>query len=331
VNRITTFVFGIVAAAVSWYVLNNYDLNALKELRLSPREDSLTQTNSSGSRVATSAPPARTDGTIRVASFNIQVFGTSKAAKPHVMDILARIVREYDVVAIQEIRSKDQDVIPNFVELINATGRHYDYVIGPRLGRTSSKEQYAFIFDLATVEVDRNQLYTVADPDDLLHREPFVAWFRVRGAPSDQAFTFTLVNIHTDPDETDQELDALDDVFRVVRDDGRQEDDVIILGDLNVDDQSLGQLGQISGMTWVISGTPTNTRGTSQYDNLVFHGAATSEFTGRGGVFDFLRHHNLSMEQALEVSDHLPVWAEFSAYEGGQPGRIATLPDESPR
>jgi hypothetical protein len=93
----------------------------------------------------------------------------------------------------------------------------------------------------------------------------------------------------------------------------------------------MGQLGQVSGMTWVISGTPTNVRGTSQYDNIVFHGGVTTEFTGRGGVYDFLRQYNMSMEQALEVSDHMPVWAEFSAYEGGQPGRIATRPEDGTR
>lgn len=330
-NRLTTFLFGIVAAAVGWFVLENVGLDGLKDFRVTSGDESLTQTRGDGNGISPSAPPVQTGETIRIAAFNIQVFGTTKSKKPHVMDILARIVREFDIVAIQEIRATDQDIIPNFVELINTTGRHYDYVIGPRLGRTSSKEQYAFVFDSSTVEVDRSQLYTVADPDDLLHREPLVAWFRVRGPPPEQAFTFTLVNIHTDPDETKQELDALADVYRVVRDDGRQEDDVIILGDLNVDDRNLGRLGLIPGILWVVSSTPTNTRGTAQYDNLVFHSAATREYTGRGGVFDFLRKYNLTMEEALEVSDHLPVWAEFSVYEGGQPGRIAAAPGASPR
>jgi hypothetical protein len=31
----------------------------------------------------------------------------------------------------------------------------------------------------------------------------------------------------------------------------------------------------------------------------------------------------LTPQQALEVSDHLPVWAEFSAYEGFGGGPIA--------
>jgi endonuclease/exonuclease/phosphatase family metal-dependent hydrolase len=321
-----TLLFGLVAVVVGWFFFQNYDIQGLSDFRLVPRPEKSAQNPAEKGPDPLAPPPVRTAGSIRLATFNIQVFGTAKASKPMVMDILARIVRNFDLIAIQEIRATDQDLLPSFVELINAAGRHYDYVIGPRLGRSSSKEQYAFVYDMATIEIDRSQLYTIADPDDVLHREPLVGWFRVRGPPPEQAFTFSLVNIHTDPDETEQELNALDDVYRAVRDDGRQEDDVIVLGDLNVDDQNLGQLGQISGMSWVISGIPTNTRRNAQYDNVVFQSQATSEFTGRGGVFDFLREYNLSEEEAIEVSDHMPVWAEFSAYEGGQPGRIATRP-----
>ncbi|NOY29503.1 MAG: hypothetical protein GXP28_04790, partial [Planctomycetes bacterium] len=70
------------------------------------------------------APPAgAADGsTIRIASFNIQTFGNSKAGKPYVMHTLADIVRQFDLVAIQEIRSKNEYLIPNFVQLINQSG-----------------------------------------------------------------------------------------------------------------------------------------------------------------------------------------------------------------
>jgi endonuclease/exonuclease/phosphatase family metal-dependent hydrolase len=316
------FILSALAALGGWVLLQKFEIKQIDNggIQIVPRKIA----QHASPEPSDQPPVMRAGDTIRVATFNIQVFGETKARKPHVMDILARIVRQFDVVAIQEIRAKDQSIVPQFVDLINATGRQYDYVIGPRLGRTSSTEQYAFIFDRASIDVDRNQLYTVDDPDDLLHREPLVGWFRVRGPSPELAFTFTLVNIHTDPDETEQELNALDDVFRLVRDDGRGEDDVIILGDLNVDDRHLGQLGQIADIMWVVSATPTNTRGTAQYDNIVFNSQATREFTGRGGVFDFMREYNLSLEEALEVSDHLPVWVELSIYEGGQPGRVAT-------
>ena len=69
------------------------------------------------------APPPLTvteRDTIKVASFNIQVFGTSKLGKPEVMDILAKVMRRFDVVAIQEVRSKDTTLLPKFVQMINA-------------------------------------------------------------------------------------------------------------------------------------------------------------------------------------------------------------------
>lgn len=320
-NKIKASILAAVAAAIGYFVLQNFDLAALKDFQLRPKGAAVT--NASTDQVGFGPPVQRTGESIRIASFNIQVFGESKVQSAPVMDVLARVARNFDVIAIQEIRARSQDIIPFYVEKINATGRKYDYVIGERLGRTDSKEQYAYIFDTQSLEVDRQQLYTVADPDDLLHREPFVALFRVRGPAPENAFTFTLVNVHTDPDEVEQEMNVLDDVYMAVRNDGRNEDDIIILGDFNADDRHLGDLGRLSGLTWVIAGMPTNTKGTAQYDNIIFTEQATREFTGRGGVFDFMREYNLTMEQAEKVSDHLPVWAEFSIYEGGQAGRFA--------
>ena len=110
------------------------------------------------------------------------------------------------------------------------------------------------------------------------------------------------------------------------RNDGLGEDDVILLGNVNADDRRLGLLGQLPNMAAALAAVPTNTRGTRMYDNILFNREASSEFTGRAGVVDLLHEFGLTMPQALEVSDHLPVWAEFSIYEGGQPGRMAARP-----
>ncbi len=303
-----------IVAVGGWFLLKNFDIQGLEQLKLSPK----TETASSASE----SPDGGADA-IRIATFNIQVFGESKLDNARVMDVLAQVARRFDVLAIQEVRARSQDILPRFVELINANGRRYDYVIGERLGRTTSKEQYAFIFDTKTIEIDLSSQYTVEDPDDRLHREPFTAGFRARGAEASQAFTFTLVNIHTDPDEVADEVNALDDVFRAVRNDGRDEDDIILLGDLNADDTKLGELARIPYLAVAVSGQPTNTRGTSQYDNILFDARATAEFTGRSGVLNLMKELNLSLEEALAVSDHMPVWAEYSVYEGGQPGRLA--------
>jgi endonuclease/exonuclease/phosphatase family metal-dependent hydrolase len=267
---------------------------------------------------------------LAIASYNIQVFGTSKMAKPEVVAILADVVRRHDLVAIQEIRSKDETVLPQFVAKVNSAGRRYDYVIGPRLGRTTSKEQYAFVFDTDRLELVPGSAYTVPDPQDLLHREPLVASFRARGLLPEQAFSFTLINIHTDPDEVDTEVDALADVYQAVRQ-ASPEDDVILLGDLNADAAHLGRLAQVPGIAWIINGQPTNTRGTASYDNILFAPQATAEYAGYAGVLDVAADYRLTPEQALAVSDHLPVWAAFQPAEAPRQLDLARQPEPAVR
>ncbi len=284
------------------------------------------QTNYGGQPAVPAAPPTPMSGgpAIRIASFNIQVFGDKKASKPYVMSTLASIIQNFQVVAIQEIRTQDDYFIDNFLRTyVNKNGHTYDKVVGPRLGRTNSKEQYAFLYDTAAIEVNPRCVFTVNDPDDLLQREPFVAMFRVRGPPPQQAFTFVLIDMHTEPDDTKSELNALGQVYQAVRRACPGEDDIILLGDLNVDDQHLGDLGRIDGVVPIVRHTFTNTRQHAQYDNIIIHQPSTTEFTGRWGVFNFQQQFHLTLDQALEVSDHFPIWAEFNAYESTTPGRVA--------
>lgn len=276
--------------------------------------------------------PQRGGPAIRIASFNIQVFGDSKASKPYVMQTLAAIIRNFQLVAIQEIRTKNDYLLDNFLrDYVNQGaagqgGPHiYDYVIGPRMGRTNSKEQYAFIYDTAAIELNKQSVYTVNDPQDLFQRSPLVAMFRARGPAPNEAFTFELVDIHTEPDEALAECNTLADVYHAVRQASGGEDDIIILGDLNSDDRHLGRLAQIPGIHPIVSGVFSNTRQNALYDNMIIHQPSTTEFTGRWGVFDVMHQFNLSQDQALQVSDHFPIWAEFSVYEGAAPGRVAGL------
>lgn len=271
--------------------------------------------------------------TIRIASYNVQVFGAKKEKNRPVMQTLAAVMRFFDIIAIQEIRIANDDYflrryLDNYLNPYS--GRTYDFVLGPRLGRSNSKEQYAYIYDTARIEVNRKQVYTVRDPDDLLHRPPFVAMFRARGPHPNEAFTFVLANLHTDPDETNptrfqNELNGLAKVYHAVRAASGGEDDVIMLGDFNVDDRKLGDVGRIPGVRPLISGMYTNTRQTKLYDNILIHLQSTSEFTGQAGVYDIQRQHNLRLEDALQVSDHLPIWAEFSVKESAAPGRVAAM------
>lgn len=275
------------------------------------------QASFGGNANSQSANSQRPADKLLIASFNIQVFGTSKIAKRDVMSVIVQVIRQFDIVAIQEIRSKDDTLLTQLITMLNSDGSRYDYLIGPRLGRSISTEQYAFIYDTQRVEYDPSSVGTMGDPGDLLHREPMVARFRPRTADPNRAFSFWLVNTHTDPDEVDTEVAALAQVFQVMRSARPDEDDVILLGDLNANELQLGPIRQIPGIHWVVQGgVTTNTRRNKAYDNIIFHGPSTNEFTGRWGVFDLEQAYGLSRAQALQVSDHYPVWAEFQIWEG---------------
>lgn len=266
----------------------------------------------------------RPTDTVTIATFNIQVFGESKMSKPAVVDVLAKTVRQFDLIAIQEIRAQADNIIPDFVDAINADGSRYDFLIGERIGRTVSTEQYAYVFDTRRIEYERGAAGTMADRNDLLHREPFVARFRARTPSPQNGFTFWLVNTHTDPDEVPEEVAALAEVFTVMLSARPDEDDVILLGDLNADHTQMGPLGQIPGIQAVVRpGVMTNTRKTKAYDNILFDSRRTAEYTGRWGVVDLEAAFGLSREQALDVSDHLPVWAEFSVWEANHVGQLS--------
>jgi deoxyribonuclease-1-like protein len=274
--------------------------------------------------VSSTVPP-RTQGTILIASFNMQRLGPSKLRNPWVMERFADIIRFFDVVALQEITSSDQNTVPALLQYVNRDGARYHYTISPRIGRAASGyyEQYAFVYDTNRIFTSAEASYVIQDPEDVLHREPFVGRFSttVQGA---QPFTFTLINIHTDPDEVATELNVLATVYMNVSQFEYPEDDVLLLGDLNADPRGFRQLGQVPDIFPTIQNIPTNTRGTKTLDNILINRRHTTEFSGRAGILDLRSTWGISQSDAEKISDHMPVWAEFSIVEAR--GNFANAP-----
>jgi len=321
----------LVAAMIGgWYFITHYEVEGIDSLDVKPRPTDQSDLSQASEEEQEQLPAPQGRNTIRVATANLGPLDREKLSKPHVVERLVEVIRRFDVVAVQDVRAPDQGILIDFVEQINSEGRHYDFATPPSVGRDPVEQYAAFLFDRVSIQIDRRTVCHVQDPAGRFRREPLVASFQARGPNAQEAFTFTLINVHVDPTRPD-ELDLLDDVFRAVRDDGRGEDDVILLGDLGVDDRHLGQLRQVPNMTWAIADVPSTTRGTRLVDNVLFDRRATAEFTGRAGVVDLIREFELSMRQAVEISDHLPVWAEFSVYEGGQPGHVAGTQEHSTR
>jgi len=311
-----------------YYFFTHYKLEGLEDFKLRPLDGAAAAGGSSEPAPQVAIGNRKT---IRIAGANLGPLDRQKLNSREVSARLADIIRGYDVVAVQGIWGHNQGIVLDLLEQINQGGKNYDFAIPNRVGREPVEKYSAFFFDRSILEIDRGTVFEVGDPGQVFLNKPLVAAFRVRGPKSEDAFTFTLVNVEVDPTQTELELNLLADVFRAVRDDGRGEDDVLLVGSFGADPENLGSLGRVPHMMWSIANRPTTTLGTGAVDNILFESRATVEFVGRSGTMDLMGKFDLTVRQVSQISDHLQVWAEFSIYEGGQVGRIAGAQGNSPR
>ncbi len=323
-----TTLAGIIAA-IFCVLTGRIDLSAIDSI-LGRRDASESEEGTNLQPVDLQSLGQKSPDTVRIATFNIQHFGEKKSSDPKVMAAIAKVVSLFDVIAIQEVHGGDAAAVERLVNLLNASGARYTATVSEPIGRTTSSgrrgytESYAFLWDETRIQLVQ-PAYVVRDPADRMFREPMVASFQVQTGTADGRlpFRFTLINAHTSPsevakDSADNEMNVLDDVFVSVRQyeyDSSGEEDFILLGDLNVNTQGLRELGQIPGIVTVGGDLKTNTRRDKTYDHILIDRRMTREFTGRFGVFDLQRNLGISEEEAILISDHLPVWAEFSAFE----------------
>jgi hypothetical protein len=337
-----------------WYFFNHYNVSGLDGVSISPKDPDADPfisyrdvPHSLASLTTTSARPAYAGGgkenpfaapagttvegkppappvsalryrKLRIAAWALDGFGPTKFANREARKNIAQVVRQYDVVAIQQIASIERDLIARLVEVINDGDPRYDFVMGESSGPVGRQEQLAFIFDRQRVVVDRQQTYTVEDPQEQMTYDPLVAWFRAAEPPPSAAWTFSLVNVRIDLARAPSEVALLANMLAAVRQDGRGEDDVVIAGLFQADDAYLiPSLGEVHA-TAAVNHRPTDIFGRYQTSNILFDSVTTSEHLGGGGVHDYLRQNGLSRAEAEAVTSHLPVYAEFTATEGGQ-------------
>ncbi|MEM6687804.1 MAG: deoxyribonuclease I [Planctomycetota bacterium] len=279
--------------------------------------DGQVQVQSAIDRVSHRARP------LKVATWSLDGFGPTKLASSDVRKYFSQVVRRYDIVALQQVTSIERDLIPRLVDVVNGPEHRYDFIIGPPTGPKTRGEQLVFLFDTTKVDVDRRQSYSHADRTSTWTYDPLIATFRAIGLPSQHAWTFTLINFRVDLSRAAQEVADISNVVAEVAQYRPGEDDVVLLGLMQADDEYLksvlaGEQNDESMIQTAAVHRSTDVFDRYQTSNIVIDGSRTREYLGRGGVFDFRRHHDLSAMQAEAITSHLPVFAEFTAHEGGE-------------
>lgn len=253
--------------------------------------------------------------TVKIAAFNIQIFGQAKSQKQDVMAVLRDVVREFDIVLIQEIRDASEQTIPNFVEAINQMeGPEYSFVRSERVGRTSSKEAYAYVYNTETVHFIQGSDYVYDDVDDVFEREPYIAGFKSGN------FDFMLVGIHTKPDYAYNEIGNLTLVVSSVQTTNPNEKDIIVMGDFNADgsyfdEDDTSNPFKASDYNWLITNAmDTMVKTDYTYDRMVVMDSTLNhEYdAGTAQVFFFDQAYGLNNQTFVsEVSDHYLIFAQY--------------------
>lgn len=239
---------------------------------------------------------------IDVASWNLQVFGDTKANDTGRIKAMASIIDDHDIVFVQEIRDKDGTA---FQELCKEVHTHV-CVISSRAGRTSSKEQYGILYRSKYPLINLTDYNP--DPLDRWERPPIRADFEYKN------YSFSVYVLHSKPNDTTSEMKYLE--YLVLSE--NRSNNVLVLGDLNADcyyyDESKRHF---SDWFWAIDNQADTTTSNSfcAYDRIIMNKNASDEF-----VKSAIDHRANS-----SLSDHYPVSILMRVHEYHLDTRFTTF------
>ena len=223
---------------------------------------------------------------IKIANWNLQIFGDTKASKPELMNFYANTLTNYDIAFVQEIRDADGSAFRDLCSLLT----NYDCQVSSRAGRSSSKEQYGVIYKkgITAQMKDYNP-----DAQDRWERPPIEVLFDIDG------YQIRAYNIHTKPEAVKSELASLE---QIVSTNGNS----IILGDLNADCDYYNNPAntELDSWNWVIGDSEDTTVSQTDcaYDRIMLNQDVYQEYV-TNGIF--------KTGITKDVSDHYLVWAEL--------------------
>lgn len=268
-------------------------------------------------------PNRRVDENILIASWNIQNFSNKKTIRA--LQYIADICERFDIVALQEVKtdlrglSKLQELLP---------GNYKIFVTDP----TGNYERMAYLYDKRTViptglacEIGFNVL-AEGHTGYQLHRSPYCVSFRAG------RFDFIMVNTHiycgSKKEELNWRQEEIDKLVDFIHDHSSKDKskvfdkDFIIVGDFNIEkmgDRYFKALAK-KGFTMPpkMNQLKTNFKQDKTFDKIAWVGKRDSFSYSDCNVIPFKKvlYQDANPKGGKkQISDHLPLWVEFSIKE----------------
>lgn len=245
---------------------------------------------------------------VKLLSWNIENFGKSKSSAE--IDFIANTVKNYDVVALQEVVAGEggSQAVALLADALNRKGAKWDYSISnPTSSSAYKTERYAYLWKTAKVkkvgEAWLEKKYHLE-----IDREPYFCTFEY------QFKQFTVVNFHAITKSKQPETEIKYFKYLPANDPTLN---LIFVGDFNCPESHtvfnpLKKMGYSA--TFVAQKTSlkkTCVNGdclASEFDNIFYNSKVQNL---DAGVILFYKSF-ASFQEAKAISDHIPVWIEFS-------------------
>lgn len=226
---------------------------------------------------------------------------------------MAQIMRNFDIVAIQEVVAKDPagaQAVARLADALNRMGFQWDYQVSDPTQSPSPyiRERYAFLWKPSRVTMFRRAKLDQALAKKI-DREPFIATFRKRGEKDN----FHIINFHSRPYNRNPEEEIIHFFHYPNRFDS---DRIILAGDFNLDEHHpVWKPFYQQGLKNALYDSPTTLKRKCDQGNYLNHAIDNFYYypgikiTNAGSV-DFVKSCD-QLHQARKISDHLPVYMHF--------------------
>ena len=247
---------------------------------------------------------------IAICSWNLKDFGGTKSEAE--LDFIATIIKDFDVVAIQEVVAKDPagaQAVARLADVLNRKGAKWDYSISnPTSGISYKSERYAFLWKTSKLtkvgDAWLEKQYSLE-----IDREPYFATFEAKGK------LFTLVNFHAITKSMHPETEIK--YFKFLPGEYPQLN-LIFCGDFNCPEtHTVFNPLKSYGYKPVLKNQKTTLRQqcidddclASEYDNIFFD-LSKARFLNAGVILFYKNFRTVS--DAESISDHVPIYFEFT-------------------
>lgn len=248
---------------------------------------------------------------ITICSWNIQHFGKSK--KDAQMSFIANTLKDFDIVAIQEVAStiEGEKAVVRLQDKLDSICKTcaWDFEISPiNTGNPNQKERYVYFWKKTRVKKE-GQGWLDPHYSDSIEREPFFSDFSINGKK------FTMVNFHAVPKGKQPEKEIK---FFKYYPELYSDKHLIFMGDFNLKHTHsvYGPLKK-KGYPPILENEKTTLRMkcingdclASYYDNFYYE---ANYFTPiNSGVIHFNELFDNDLKAARKISDHLPIYFQF--------------------